>query len=106
MDAWGGLLALAIVMALFGLILSITSDVQQDITTDQLTNTANCGKNSTGGTGGTITYTACPSYIVGNESLTAQYKLATKQSTLVTAGVGIFILTLLIGGFAVYKYAF
>ena len=97
-------MALALVMALFGLVLTITGDVQQDITDDQVTNTASCGRNSTGGTGGTILYTACPNaYAVGDASLDAQLELAQKQSTLVTAGVGIFILSLLIGSFAVYR---
>ena len=100
---WGGLLSLAIVMALFGLILTITSDVQQDITDEQCTAKANCGRNSTGGTGGTISYDACRSCVVGNASLQAQLSLAEKQSTLISAGVGIFILSLLIGGFALYR---
>lgn len=82
-NMWGGLLSLAIVMALFGLILTITSDVQQDITDDQ--------------TGGSVAEQ------VGNASLDAQLALAQKQSTLVTAGIGIFILSLLIGGFALYR---
>lgn len=82
-NMWGGLLSLAIVMALFGLILTITSDVQQDITDDQ--------------TAGST------AEAVGNASLDAQLALAQKQSTLVTAGIGIFILSLLIGGFALYR---
>lgn len=80
---WGGLLSLAIVMALFGLILTVSSNVQQDVRDDQAATSI--------------------AYKVGNESLNAQYKLAQKQTTLVTAGIGIFILALLIGGFAVYK---
>lgn len=100
---WGGLLSLAIVIALFGLILSITSATQQDITDDQNTGVTLCGTNTTGGTGGTIYWDACPSYRVGNESLNAQHKLSQKESTLVTAGIGIFILGLLIGGFAIYR---
>lgn len=103
-NMWGGLLSLAIVMALFGLILTITSDVQEDIRDDQVDNSANCGRNSTGGTGGTISYSACGgAYEIGNESLNAQLELAQKQNTLVTAGIGIFILSLLIGGFALYR---
>ena len=82
-QGWGGLLVLAIVMALFGLVLTITSDVQQDITDDQ----------TAGSTAEAI----------GNASLDAQLELAQKQSTLVTAGIGIFILSLLIGAFAVYR---
>ena len=84
-QVWQGLLGFAIVMALFGLILTITADVQQDITDDQ--------------TDGSVAEE------IGNESLAAQLKLAQKQSTLVTAGIGIFILGLLISGFAIYKYA-
>jgi hypothetical protein len=83
MGTWGGLLVLAIVMALFGLILTITADVQQDITDDQTDGSK--------------------AEEIGNNSLDAQVALSEKQSTLVTAGVGIFILSLLIAGFSLYR---
>lgn len=82
-SVWYQLLGFAIVIALLGLIVTITAGVQEDVRADQ--------------TGGSVAEE------VANESLDAQLKLAQKQGTLVTAGVGIFIIGLLISGFAVYK---
>lgn len=103
-SVWQGLLSFAIVMALFGMILTITAGVQEDLKDDQIVYGASCGRNTTGGTGGTIEYSACnDAFHVANESLEAQVSLSAKQGTLVTAGIGIFIIGLLISGFAVYR---
>jgi len=101
---WGVLVTIALVMVVFGMILTIGGEIQEDVKEDQVTNVASCGRNSTGGTGGTILYTLCPtSYDVGDAALTAQLELAQKQTSIVSAGVGIFILGLLIGGFALFR---
>lgn len=83
MGVWGGLLVMAIVIALFGLITTITAGVQEDVKDDQTAGSK--------------------AELVANHSLDAQVKLAEKQSTVVTAGVGIFLIGLLIGGFSLYR---
>lgn len=82
-NVWSGLLSFAIVMALFGMILTITAGVQEDIKDDQTAGSR--------------------AELVANQSLDAQVSLSAKQGTLVTAGIGIFIIGLLISGFAVYR---
>jgi len=80
---WATLITIALVMVVFGMSLTIGADIQQDITDDQ----------TAGSTAEAI----------GNATLNAQLELAQKQSSIVSAGVGIFILGLLIGGFALFR---
>jgi hypothetical protein len=100
---WG-----AIGLAVVGSLLAwgIFAIVNQAFLESQVTNTAGCGLNSTGGTGGTILYSGCDSaYKIIDGSL--QFQLNAVEQ-LPTAGtiLGVMLIVAIVGAFGFLGYQF
>mgnify|MGYP001222812472 CR=1 FL=1 len=103
--AIAGLVSLVVIVVVSGLINTVSADVVAEYQTGTVTDNpgANCGKNSTGGTGGTIAYTNCPqSYDIAAATLTNQQSIADRTDSFTNTGLGMLIIGVIIafaGGF-------
>lgn len=97
-----GAVALALVVG--GILIAFGLQILGDIQDDMITNTAACGLNSTGGTGGTLLYSGCGAdYNASGEAITATGNIAEKIPLIATIVVAVLIIGLLVGGFAMRK---
>ena len=95
-----GLVSLAIVMVIYAIVSSYGAEIVVDTRDDFVTNVANCGLNSTGGTGGTIGYSACPSeYNISQSSLEGIEVTAEKMPTVGRITVAAIIITIILAAF-------
>lgn len=82
-----GIITLALILLVSGLILAFGADITQDIQADLVTNTAGCNSTNVSGCG--------TAYSVASETLIAQNGVSEKQDTLATIGVAFFIIALM-----------
>lgn len=103
--AMAGLVSLVVIVVVSGLINTVSADVvgeyQANVVADNLG--ASCGQNSTGGTGGTILYTNCPtSYDIAVTTLENQQTIADRTDSFTNTGLGMLIIGVIFafaGGF-------
>jgi hypothetical protein len=101
------LIFLAIGLVVVGTIVSFGANYMQDTQTDILNDVraASCGQNSSGGSGGTILYTACPaSYNSTISTLEAMKDTAEGQGTVTTVGILAVVIGLLLGVVALFGF--
>ena len=94
------LFPVAITFVALGVLIAFGLNVQTDIRDDFVTGAANCGANSTGGSGGTISYSDCgPEYNASQKAIEANSNLSSKLPILGTIIIAAIVVGVLIKSF-------
>jgi hypothetical protein len=94
------LIPAAITFVAVGVLLSFGLSIQSDVRKDFVVLAANCGQNSSGGTGGTISYAACGyAYNATLNAQVANSNLSSKLPILATVIIASIVVAVLIKAF-------
>ena len=88
---------IVIVFVVAGIAIAYGVSVQVDVRDDFVTNVASCGRNSTGGTAGTILYTTCgDEYNATQNSIEATTKFSSKLPLIATVVIAAILIGILV----------
>ena len=88
---------IGLVLVITGIVIALGLQIMGDVQTDMVTGDANCGANSTGGSGGTIGYSACPAeFNATGDAIEGVAKLPAKMPIIATVVVAAIIIGIII----------
>ena len=93
----GDIWPIALVFVVAGIGIAYGLQVMGEIKTDMITDTAGCGLNSTGGTGGTLLYNQCPAeYNATGSAIDGVAKFPEKFGTIATIVIAAIVIMILV----------